>query len=65
MSDETTCSVQRSITDTVINGSIKETFSLTVDAKTETAVFKRLATLDINFTPLLFHGDAGPNHCFL
>ncbi|XP_019733724.1 serine/threonine-protein phosphatase 6 regulatory subunit 3-like [Hippocampus comes] len=40
MEDETTCSVQRSITDTVINGSIKETFSLTVDAKTETAVFK-------------------------
>ncbi|XP_019733720.1 serine/threonine-protein phosphatase 6 regulatory subunit 3 isoform X5 [Hippocampus comes] len=42
MEDETTCSVQRSITDTVINGSIKETFSLTVDAKTETAVFKRV-----------------------
>ncbi|XP_051916808.1 serine/threonine-protein phosphatase 6 regulatory subunit 3 isoform X3 [Hippocampus zosterae] len=42
MEDETTCSIQRSITDTVINGSIKETFSLTVDAKTETAVFKRV-----------------------
>ncbi|XP_037110230.1 serine/threonine-protein phosphatase 6 regulatory subunit 3 isoform X5 [Syngnathus acus] len=42
MADETTCNVQRSITDTVINGSIKETFSLTVDAKTETAVFKRV-----------------------
>ncbi|XP_061533155.1 serine/threonine-protein phosphatase 6 regulatory subunit 3 isoform X2 [Phycodurus eques] len=40
MADETTCNVQRSITDTVVNGSIKETFSLTVDAKTETAVFK-------------------------
>uniref|UniRef100_A0A3Q2Y778 Protein phosphatase 6, regulatory subunit 3 n=1 Tax=Hippocampus comes TaxID=109280 RepID=A0A3Q2Y778_HIPCM len=64
MEDETTCSVQRSITDTVINGSIKETFSLTVDAKTETAVFKRLATLNINLMPLLFHGDAGPNHFF-
>ncbi|XP_013888638.1 serine/threonine-protein phosphatase 6 regulatory subunit 3 [Austrofundulus limnaeus] len=33
---------QRSITETVINGSIKETVSLTVDAKTETAVFKRV-----------------------
>ncbi|XP_077423225.1 serine/threonine-protein phosphatase 6 regulatory subunit 3 isoform X4 [Vanacampus margaritifer] len=42
MADETTCNLQRSITDTVINGSIKETFSLTVDAKTETAVFKRV-----------------------
>ncbi|XP_061629434.1 serine/threonine-protein phosphatase 6 regulatory subunit 3 isoform X10 [Phyllopteryx taeniolatus] len=42
MADETTCNVQRSITDTVVNGSIKETFSLTVDAKTETAVFKRV-----------------------
>lgn len=34
---------QRSITETVINGSMKETLSLTVDAKTETAVFKRFA----------------------
>ena len=33
---------QRSVTETVINGSMKETVSLTVDAKTETAVFKRL-----------------------
>ncbi|XP_061679685.1 serine/threonine-protein phosphatase 6 regulatory subunit 3 isoform X4 [Syngnathoides biaculeatus] len=40
MGDETICNVQCSITDTVLNGSIKETFSLTVDAKTETAVFK-------------------------
>lgn len=29
------------ITETVTNGSMKETVSLTVDAKTETAVFKR------------------------
>lgn len=29
------------ITETVTNGSMKETLSLTVDAKTETAVFKR------------------------
>ncbi|XP_057691722.1 serine/threonine-protein phosphatase 6 regulatory subunit 3 isoform X6 [Corythoichthys intestinalis] len=42
MVDESTCNVQRSMTDTVINGSLKETFSLTVDAKTETAVFKRV-----------------------
>uniref|UniRef100_A0AAQ5XIZ6 Protein phosphatase 6, regulatory subunit 3 n=1 Tax=Amphiprion ocellaris TaxID=80972 RepID=A0AAQ5XIZ6_AMPOC len=41
--EETTCSEQRSITETVINGSMKETVSLTVDAKTETAVFKRFA----------------------
>ncbi|XP_047246739.1 serine/threonine-protein phosphatase 6 regulatory subunit 3 isoform X4 [Girardinichthys multiradiatus] len=38
--EETPCSEQRSITETVINGSMKETVSLTVDAKTETAVFK-------------------------
>ncbi|XP_048886579.1 serine/threonine-protein phosphatase 6 regulatory subunit 3-like isoform X2 [Brienomyrus brachyistius] len=30
------------VTDTVANGSMKETVSLTVDAKTETAVFKRV-----------------------
>lgn len=41
--EETTCNEQRSITETVINGSMKETVSLTVDAKTETAVFKRFA----------------------
>jgi len=41
--EETACSEQRSITETVINGSMKETVSLTVDAKTETAVFKRFA----------------------
>lgn len=29
------------VTETVTNGSMKETLSLTVDAKTETAVFKR------------------------
>lgn len=29
------------MTETVMNGSMKETLSLTVDAKTETAVFKR------------------------
>lgn len=29
------------VTETVMNGSMKETLSLTVDAKTETAVFKR------------------------
>ncbi|XP_047246732.1 serine/threonine-protein phosphatase 6 regulatory subunit 3 isoform X3 [Girardinichthys multiradiatus] len=40
--EETPCSEQRSITETVINGSMKETVSLTVDAKTETAVFKRV-----------------------
>lgn len=39
--DQQTCCEQRSITETVINGSMKETVSLTVDAKTETAVFKR------------------------
>lgn len=39
--DEPLCCEQRSITETVINGSMKETVSLTVDAKTETAVFKR------------------------
>lgn len=39
--DQTSCCEQRSITETVINGSMKETVSLTVDAKTETAVFKR------------------------
>lgn len=38
------CCEQRSITETVTNGSMKETVSLTVDAKTETAVFKRLDT---------------------
>ncbi|XP_035521398.1 serine/threonine-protein phosphatase 6 regulatory subunit 3-like [Morone saxatilis] len=38
--EETACCEQRSITETVINGSMKETVSLTVDAKTETAVFK-------------------------
>lgn len=37
------CCEQRSITETVTNGSMKETVSLTVDAKTETAVFKRFA----------------------
>nr|XP_020468333.1 serine/threonine-protein phosphatase 6 regulatory subunit 3 isoform X3 [Monopterus albus] len=37
---ETSCCEQRSITETVINGSMKETVSLTVDAKTETAIFK-------------------------
>ncbi|XP_075998344.1 serine/threonine-protein phosphatase 6 regulatory subunit 3 isoform X2 [Genypterus blacodes] len=37
--EEASCE-QRSITETVINGSMKETVSLTVDAKTETAVFK-------------------------
>lgn len=41
--EETSCCEQRSITETVINGSMKETVSLTVDAKTETAVFKRFA----------------------
>lgn len=41
--EETACCEQRSITETVINGSMKETVSLTVDAKTETAVFKRFA----------------------
>lgn len=41
--EETVCCEQRSITETVINGSMKETVSLTVDAKTETAVFKRFA----------------------
>uniref|UniRef100_A0A3Q3J516 Protein phosphatase 6, regulatory subunit 3 n=1 Tax=Monopterus albus TaxID=43700 RepID=A0A3Q3J516_MONAL len=40
---ETSCCEQRSITETVINGSMKETVSLTVDAKTETAIFKRFA----------------------
>lgn len=39
--DQPSCCEQRSITETVINGSMKETVSLTVDAKTETAVFKR------------------------
>lgn len=29
------------VTETVMNGGVKETLSLTVDAKTETAVFKR------------------------
>ncbi|PNJ38862.1 PPP6R3 isoform 23, partial [Pongo abelii] len=29
------------VTETVMNGGMKETLSLTVDAKTETAVFKR------------------------
>uniref|UniRef100_A0A6I8P789 Protein phosphatase 6 regulatory subunit 3 n=1 Tax=Ornithorhynchus anatinus TaxID=9258 RepID=A0A6I8P789_ORNAN len=33
------------VTETVMNGSMKETLSLTVDAKTETAVFKRWAGL--------------------
>lgn len=42
--DEEASCEQRSITETVINGSMKETVSLTVDAKTETAVFKRLDT---------------------
>lgn len=41
--EEPVCCEQRSITETVINGSMKETVSLTVDAKTETAVFKRFA----------------------
>ena len=40
--EEEAASEQRSVTETVINGSMKETLSLTVDAKTETAVFKRL-----------------------
>ncbi|XP_030588390.1 serine/threonine-protein phosphatase 6 regulatory subunit 3 isoform X4 [Archocentrus centrarchus] len=40
--EEVSCSEHRSITETVINGSMKETVSLTVDAKTETAVFKRV-----------------------
>ncbi|XP_034033007.1 serine/threonine-protein phosphatase 6 regulatory subunit 3 isoform X2 [Thalassophryne amazonica] len=39
---ESACCEQRSITETVINGSMKETVSLTVDAKTETAIFKRV-----------------------
>ena len=39
--EEEAASEQRSVTETVINGSMKETLSLTVDAKTETAVFKR------------------------
>lgn len=39
--EEAPSSEHRSITETVINGSMKETVSLTVDAKTETAVFKR------------------------
>lgn len=43
--DEPLCCEQRSITETVINGSMKETVSLTVDAKTETAVFKRFVKL--------------------
>uniref|UniRef100_A0A3Q0SHG3 Protein phosphatase 6, regulatory subunit 3 n=1 Tax=Amphilophus citrinellus TaxID=61819 RepID=A0A3Q0SHG3_AMPCI len=47
------CSEHRSITETVINGSMKETVSLTVDAKTETAVFKRFAnnmhTIELHF----------------
>ncbi|XP_030894265.1 serine/threonine-protein phosphatase 6 regulatory subunit 3-like isoform X3 [Leptonychotes weddellii] len=30
------------VTETVMNGGMKETLSLTVDAKTETAVFKRV-----------------------
>lgn len=38
--EEASSSEHRSITETVINGSMKETVSLTVDAKTETAVFK-------------------------
>lgn len=43
------------VTETVMNGSMKETLSLTVDAKTETAVFKRW-----EFTP-----DVLPSHsCF-
>lgn len=41
--EEAACCEQRSITETVTNGSMKETVSLTVDAKTETAVFKRFA----------------------
>lgn len=44
LEEESACCEQRSITETVINGSMKETVSLTVDAKTETAVFKRFAT---------------------
>uniref|UniRef100_A0A8C5EDE1 Protein phosphatase 6, regulatory subunit 3 n=1 Tax=Gouania willdenowi TaxID=441366 RepID=A0A8C5EDE1_GOUWI len=40
--EEEQSSEQRSITETVINGSMKETVSLTVDAKTETAVFKSI-----------------------
>lgn len=39
--EETSSCEHRSITETVINGSMKETVSLIVDAKTETAVFKR------------------------
>lgn len=47
--DQPSCCEQRSITETVINGSMKETVSLTVDAKTETAVFKRfVSALQIN-----------------
>lgn len=43
------------VTETVMNGSMKETLSLTVDAKTETAVFKRW-----EFTPYVL-----PSHsCF-
>lgn len=41
--EDAACCEQRSITETVTNGSMKETVSLTVDAKTETAVFKRFA----------------------
>lgn len=41
--EDPACCEQRSITETVTNGSMKETVSLTVDAKTETAVFKRFA----------------------
>lgn len=44
--DQASCCEQRSITETVINGSMKETVSLTVDAKTETAVFKRSVKTD-------------------
>lgn len=34
------------VTETVMNGGMKETLSLTVDAKTETAVFRRWPGVD-------------------
>ena len=53
--EEEAASEQRSVTETVINGSMKETLSLTVDAKTETAVFKRLEQWPRGHR-LAFHG---------
>lgn len=49
--EDAACCEQRSITETVTNGSMKETVSLTVDAKTETAVFKRFAKHPSSKTP--------------